>query len=220
MNIYIHWNGYDFEAPEPQKDVWCNYQNPDSAKMLLVCAASWRFKGWNPVRLDSSNVKDGFKFTGMLHHGPNTPMLATGQLHYPVELWNVWFMLRDLAPCWVITTDMLNRNFQPEQAKQLELDHHGLAISLQKPWTNAAMFVTRWFCMHVIKTIMDVDEGILPMPAGQIITDEMIIRERNMMQYVCHPIGRFAWVDDKWDEAQLLHFSRSSILRGLERLKL
>jgi len=163
MKIYIHYNAYDFLAPPAQDDCWRNYTNPDSAKMFLVCAESWKRQGWTPVRLDTANVRPGFQFSGVLKDQPK---------FYPLELWNIWFKLTELAPCWVTSTDVINFGFiHPAWDKNVTWNMGDNA------WTNAVMHVTPAFCDLVIRTVKAVDSGELPPPKSTIITDENIIRD-------------------------------------------
>jgi hypothetical protein len=211
MKIYIHWNGFDFYAPPGSDDKWENYRNPDSAKMFLVCAASWRMHGWEPVRLDSSNVPNAFRFRNRL----------AGKLAYPRELWDIWYQFTVLAPCWFATTDVINYGFEPAFAKSLSNligPHQGL--SLYGPsWSNCAMFVTKEFAARIICRIIAVDGGDAPFPSCVIPTDEAIIREWADAESTNYKVqaNQISLPLEYPFTSTLVHYGRSTLQRSIDQ---
>lgn len=208
MKILIHYNGYDFAAPNSQDDVWSNYRNPDSAKMFLVCAESWERAGWQVDRLDTTLTK-GFSFSGKLHR----------IFEYPLPLWNLWYAARMQAPCWIVTTDVINYGFTPEQAAQLvKLVDDTQGISLTVPWSNSCFWTSQVFAQGVIDLIYKVDRGERELPKCNIITDEAIIRESQMVSKCCVKYVMNARIETQWQYSQLLHFPRSGLVRAIDSI--
>jgi hypothetical protein len=206
MKVYIHYNGYDFAAPDPQLDRWNNYTNPDSAKMFLVCADSWARNGWKPVRLDSSLTR-GFEFVGKL---------SGKRFEYPLECWNIWFQLEQLAkngPIVFTTTDVLNNGLKP---KSLTIPALDIGVSFNRPWSNSCMVVTEKFCEFAIDRIYSVDAGTYELPKCEIITDEAIMREWGSAMQLKLDYTSIACITRDWQEYPLIHYPRSSLARGLQ----
>lgn len=218
MKVYIHYNARDFLAPNPQDDRWHNYSNPDSAKMFCVCADSWNQGGFQPVRLDSSQV-DGFKFKGKL-----IPHANTFGKCYPLEFWNVWFLLKKLAPCLWVTTDVINwRMTTFDMMRHIEIAQRiwrskqiPICWNAQNVWTNSCSYVTPEFCQYVIDTCIGVDAGRLPLPQCELVSDESILRETiNRFEHEVFPSVGISAVN-LFPGAPLIHYPRSSLTRGID----
>lgn len=205
MNIYIHYNGHDFFAPKGEDDVWTNYRNPDSAKMFLVCADSWERNGWTPVRLDTSNIK-GFEFSGAC-----VPLLE----HWPLPMWNTWFMLRELAPCMFCTIDTINNGLGVENPiishDYLAHDH---CVSYSSNFTMHAFYCGQDFPSLVIDTIYRADRGELPLPQTMHVSDEQIIRQHLSEKFYFIPRMKFSRIN-KDDNSMLTIYPRSILARAL-----
>lgn len=210
MKVYIHYNARDFIAPNGQNDRWNNYTNPDSAKMFLVCAESWKRQGFEPVRLNSFGVS-GFHFNGELKRiQVHDNMTGKTDFEYPLEFWNVWFQLRKLAPCLFVTIDVINFGLKEREMKLVCHLTFESALTFNKTpnWSNSCCYVSREFCDWAIDTIYKVDSGKLAMPRCIITTDEAIMRENLTFQhrvYTCYH-----------ESGNLIHYHRSMLANALD----
>lgn len=209
MKVYIHYNALDFGAPTGATDRWHNYTNPDSAKMFLVCAESWRRQGFEPIRLNSHGVT-GFRFKGALNCA----------FEYPLEFWNIWFQLLKLAPCFFTSIDVINYGFSNHECERLCLNQYAvraypgnmysLSFNATENWTNACCFVTKEFCENAIDLCYQVDSGKLPIPGCVVTTDEAILRENRdklgpHLIYTCYH-----------SRSHLVHYHRSMLVNALD----
>jgi hypothetical protein len=127
-------------------------------------------------------------------------------------------VLRDIAPCLWLTTDIINWGLIPYEIKSYISQQHGqpFAINNANHWTNSCSYVTEQFCDWVIERIIAVDAGAIPLPPCESVSDEGIIRQANDEH------GRWKIYADcgispvgVMPAAPLQHYPRSSLLRGI-----
>lgn len=190
--IYMFYNGEELPAPG-HHDLWSNFTNPDAVKMAIVSTALWEKREWEVERVTTTPT-NGFKFSGRLVE-PVT--------RYPYSRWNLWFRLKDLAPCWFTTTDIINNGFHPERS-----DVEPKPLSVAKGFTTACMFVTREYCEQAIETVRNYDDGKFPALTADLVSDETILRYYGP-KILTPDLMSHALAETNWQSKPLWHVPRS-----------
>lgn len=213
--VYIHYNGDDLITPEPQKDFWINYRGENMARMFLIAASSWERKGWNVLRIkgEPEGTPGTFHFTNRL---------AEPSKNFPVKYWNVWHKLATVAPCWFAVASVVNFNFGSWSADYIERQcKDGEAINLMRGfvWSCCACYVTPKFVEDFIKHVHGVDAGRYDhkLTPCQVYSDEHVVRDLMADRIRQVSILDNAFVSTEHRKANMVHFPKSGIQRGIEQ---
>lgn len=180
---------YNGEEIVPEYDRWNNFNNPDAIKLAIVSSALWESYGWEVARVTTNGLADnqGFKFSGRLVEPVS---------RYPYSRWDLWHVLRDLAPCWFTTTDIINRGFDPSWAESMDQD---LPKSVARNFTTACMYVTRSYCEQAIEIIKAYDQGKFSTILCDLVSDETILRyygpRVERLDLMSHALAETGWKD-------------------------
>lgn len=216
--IHIFYNGTDTVFGE--NNDWEKFRNPDSVRLFLACAESWRRNGWE-VRRVSTVDRDVF-----------TPLIFAGRIAkegrwYPAPFWQ--FIAKAVSlpltghnydgTCdeFVFGTyDVFNYGLSPYQIGcGSSFDEAGCVSYQRDHFSMSLIRCNRRWLARALEILKDYDNGKLPRIPGKYVSDETILRA--YAQYSLCPIQAFP-VHPTAHECPLIHFGRSSLHGAFEKI--
>jgi len=210
--MYQFYNGW--EPPGlPDDNAWEEFRDHEACRVAAMSAFTWMRDGWEVRRLISANVEKGFRFTGALADMQSEKM--------PMEYWNFWFAVYDLAPCWVSEIDVMSAGFAPHHAfyhqckaeKFKDSPMPGMVQTLEDYWDAGCMYVTKEACQAAYHIIWHYDEGTWPLPkcGKRILGWDALLRTQAFNCYNAK-VGTYAYINNTYrNDRKVLHFPRSCL---------